>query len=237
MAVSSGLRNALGEGASWLCAAAILFGGVVYHNELRGYAYAFVGLEMPADADISQTSQRPAGISRGGDVDARIRQAEARAAEAEARARKAEANARGHEAAAVRSQSESGRSRPQYGNIAELKSSRDGHVYAKAELNGSPIGVLVDTGATMVALTFEDAQRAGINVSNADFTGITQTANGKARFAPVTIDRITIGNITVNNVRGAVAEPGRMTVTLLGMSFLSKLIRFEMRNGTLVLEN
>jgi aspartyl protease family protein len=97
--------------------------------------------------------------------------------------------------------------------------------------------VLVDTGATVVALTYEDAQRAGINVSNSDFTGLSQTANGVARVAPVMIDQITIGNVTVRDVRAVVAERGRMTVTLLGMSFLGKLIRSEMRDGTLVLEN
>jgi aspartyl protease family protein len=235
MAISSGLRHALSEGASWLCAGLMVVGAVVYHEELRTTAYAAFGIEMPAGEPGQSPSAPP--HARLSEAELRLRNAEARAAEAEARARKAEAQARNQQASAGQSQSGSGRSRPQYGNIVELKASRDGHYYAQAELNGRPVGVLVDTGATSVALTFEDAQRAGINVSNSDFTGITQTANGRARYAPVTIDRITIGNITVENVRGAVAEPGRMTVSLLGMSFLGKLIRSEMRSGVLVLEN
>lgn len=236
MATSSSMRHVFAEGASWLCAAALLVGGVVYHNELRASVYAFVGIEIPAET--GHRARPAATASHVTEADQRIRQAELRAAEAEARARQAEAQVRGQQqAAAARSTGGSAPSRSQYGNLVELRAARDGHVYANAELNGRPVGVLVDTGATTVALTYEDAQRAGIHVSNTDFTALSQTANGTARFAPITIDRITIGNITVNNVRGAVAEPGRLHVTLLGMSFLGKLIRFEMRNGTLVLEN
>jgi aspartyl protease family protein len=235
MAISSGLRHAFGEGMSWVCAGLMVVGAVVYQDELRSTAYAAFGIEMPADEPAPSTSSAPK--ARLSDAELRVRNAEARASEAEARARKAEANARNQQAAAAQTQSTSGRPRPQYGNIVELNASRDGHHYATAELNGRPVRVLVDTGATMVALTYEDAQRAGINLSNGDFTGRAQTANGVARYAPVTIDQITIGNVTVRDVRGSVMEPGRMNITLLGMSFLGKLIRSEMRNGVLVLEN
>lgn len=119
---------------------------------------------------------------------------------------------------------------------AEIFMSRDGHFHADAEINGRSVSVMVDTGATMVALTHEDAERAGIRVRDTDFTHRVSTANGTARIAPVMIDRVTIGAITVRNVRGAVSEPGRLSQTLLGMTFLGRLSRAEIRSGVLLLE-
>jgi len=99
------------------------------------------------------------------------------------------------------------------------------------------VHVLVDTGASFVALTFEDAERAGIYVTEADFKYKSRTANGFARIALVDIDRISIDHIEVRNVRASVHQAGMLHVTLLGMSFLSKLERAEMRNGRMILEN
>jgi aspartyl protease family protein len=95
---------------------------------------------------------------------------------------------------------------------------------------------MVDTGASLVALTYDDAERLGIYVTPRDFTHVAKTANGTARVAPVTISRISIGDITVRNVRGVVSERGKSERTLLGMSFLGRLSRVEMRGGTLVLQ-
>jgi aspartyl protease family protein len=117
----------------------------------------------------------------------------------------------------------------------ELRAGSHGHFETRAEINGRPVEVMVDTGASLIALTFEDAERAGIYVKDSDFTQRTQTANGVARAAPVMLDRVTIGDITVRNVRASVAERGRLHMTLLGMTFLSRLSRTEMRKGTLVL--
>lgn len=122
------------------------------------------------------------------------------------------------------------------GTLVELKAGRNGHFNTEAEINGRDIAVMVDTGATIVALSYEDAERAGIYLSQSDFTRAVSTANGVARIAPVTLDRVTIGDITVRNVPAAVAEPGRLTTSLLGMSFLSRLSRFDMRAGVLVLQ-
>jgi aspartyl protease family protein len=117
----------------------------------------------------------------------------------------------------------------------ELRAGRHGHFETRAEINGRSVEVMVDTGASLIALTFEDAERAGIYVKDSDFTQRSQTANGVARAAPVMLDRVSIGDITVRNVRASVAERGRLHVTLLGMTFLSRLSRTEMRGGTLVL--
>ena len=95
--------------------------------------------------------------------------------------------------------------------------------------------MLVDTGATLVALTYDDARRAGVHLSPSDFTHEVRTANGIAKVAPIDLGSISIGDITVRNVRGAVTEPGKLHKTLLGMSFLSRLSRVEMRDQALVL--
>lgn len=119
----------------------------------------------------------------------------------------------------------------------ELRAGARGHFSTTARVNGRSIPVLVDTGASMVALTYEDAERAGIFVRPHDFTGRVNTANGIARVAPIRLDSVSIGDITVHDVEGAVSEPGRLGTSLLGMSFISRLSRAEMRGGVLYLEN
>jgi aspartyl protease family protein len=122
------------------------------------------------------------------------------------------------------------------GSVVELKAGRNGHFNTEAEVNGRTIDVMVDTGASMIALTYEDAERAGLLLNSSDFTQAVTTANGVARVAPVTLDRVSIGDITVHNVPAAVAERGRLKTSLLGMTFLSRLSRFDMRSGILVLQ-
>jgi aspartyl protease family protein len=111
-----------------------------------------------------------------------------------------------------------------------------GHFQTQAEIDGRPIDVMVDTGASLVALTYEDAASVGLYVKPSDFTGLAQTANGSTRVAPVTISRISIGDITVRNVPAVVSARGASERTLLGMSFLKRLTRVEMRAGMLVLQ-
>ena len=119
----------------------------------------------------------------------------------------------------------------------ELKATSNGHFQARADINGRGLAVMVDTGASLVVLTYEDAQAAGIYVKPSDFTQPVSTANGTSRVAPVTLDRISIGDITVRNVRAAVADRGLLKQTLLGMSFLNKLQRVDMRDGMMVLKD
>lgn len=119
----------------------------------------------------------------------------------------------------------------------ELHADAQGHFKSAIEINGRPINALVDTGATLVALSYEDAERSGIFLSPGDFTHLVQTANGTARVAPVTLDRVRIGSIELRNVSAAVSEPRRLQASLLGMSFLGRLSRLEMREGTLILHD
>jgi aspartyl protease family protein len=122
------------------------------------------------------------------------------------------------------------------GRTVELRAGAHGHYYAKAEINGRPIGVLVDSGASLVALTYDDARSAGLHVHDSDYTQRVSTANGHARVAPVVLDRVSIGDITVRNVPAAVSEPGRLATSLLGMSFLGRLQQIDIRSGVLVLK-
>jgi aspartyl protease family protein len=122
------------------------------------------------------------------------------------------------------------------GRVVELRAGAYGHFHTSAEINGRPVKVMVDSGASIVALTYEDASAAGLYVRNSDFTHTVSTANGMARVAPVTLDRVSIGDITVRSVPGAVMEQGKLGTTLLGMSFLNRLQRVDMRSGTLVLQ-
>jgi aspartyl protease family protein len=114
-----------------------------------------------------------------------------------------------------------------------FRADRRGHVMFTAIVNGTPIRFLVDTGASRVTLTAEDARAAGIDRGGLVFNQRSQTANGMAREAPVTLREIRIDRLSIDNVSAAVNE--NLTVSLLGMSFLGRLKSFEMRDGSLTI--
>lgn len=122
------------------------------------------------------------------------------------------------------------------GRMVQLKAGAYGHFYSRVHVNGRAVQAMVDTGASIVALTHDDARNAGIHIRDSDYTHRVSTANGIARVAMVTLDSVAIEDIVVRDVRAAVAEPGKLTKTLLGMSFLGQLRRAEMSRGVLVLE-
>jgi aspartyl protease family protein len=122
------------------------------------------------------------------------------------------------------------------GSSTELRVGANGHFFSDADVNGRRINVLIDTGASMVALTYADARTIGLSPRASDFTHQVSTANGIAKVAPVTLDRVQIGDVMLRNVTAAVVEEGKLQTTLLGNSFLSKLSRYEMRSGRLIME-
>jgi len=111
-----------------------------------------------------------------------------------------------------------------------------GHFVVHPTLDGRRVRMLVDTGASILALSHEDAQIAGVRVSPRDFTGRIATANGVVQAAPVRIGEVRIGDIVVRNVEGVVLPPGKLGTSLLGMSFLKRLGGFEIAQGRLVLK-
>jgi aspartyl protease family protein len=111
-----------------------------------------------------------------------------------------------------------------------------GHFVVHPTLDGRRVRMLVDTGASILALSHEDAQIAGVQVSPRDYTGRIATANGIVQAAPVRIGEVRIGDIVVRNVEGVVLPPGKLGTSLLGMSFLKRLGGFEIAQGRLVLK-
>jgi aspartyl protease family protein len=109
----------------------------------------------------------------------------------------------------------------------DLPVGRGGHFHANVEINGRTIPMLVDTGASYVALSAEDADRLGVITRPSDFTITMYTANGRAKAAPVRLHAVHIDTLSVYDVDAVVAQPGAMSSSLLGMSFLRRLTRFE----------
>ena len=110
---------------------------------------------------------------------------------------------------------------------------RLGHFQLTATINGTPIPVVVDTGATVVSLSLADAAAVGIDTGSLAFTVKTNTANGEGRAAPVILRNVSIGPVSVDAVRAIVNK--RLNQSLLGMSFLNRLKGFEIREGSLTI--
>jgi aspartyl protease family protein len=120
-------------------------------------------------------------------------------------------------------------------NEAIAQRGNDGSFAFDAVVNGGHVRMLFDTGATVVGLRAEDAERLGIPVDNLTFSAKIKTANGTAEVAPVTIDTMIIGNITLRKVSGFVAKQGALPQNLLGQTFLARLSGFNVENNLLIL--
>ncbi|MBT5049968.1 MAG: TIGR02281 family clan AA aspartic protease [Rhodospirillaceae bacterium] len=115
-----------------------------------------------------------------------------------------------------------------------IKAGPRGHFYVRADIDGNDVGFMVDTGASMVALSMADAENLGYSEKDLNYTGRANTANGVARFAPVVLSQITIGDITVHDVQAVVMEVP-MKISLLGMTFLRRLEGFEIKDDELIM--
>ena len=122
------------------------------------------------------------------------------------------------------------------GRSATLASGHNGHFTAEARVAGRNVAFLVDTGASLVALRESDAARIGLRPIRSEYTATVSTANGKIKGAPIMLDRVELGEITVFDVAALVLPDTALSENLLGMAFLSKLRRYEVANGRLVLE-
>ena len=122
------------------------------------------------------------------------------------------------------------------GRSITLDSDRQGHFEVEARVEGRFVDFLVDTGASLVVLRESSAAMAGIRPQPNDYTATAVTANGKIKAARATIERIEVGGITVYDVPAMVLPDEALARNLLGVSFLSRLKRYEYANGRLVLE-
>lgn len=102
-----------------------------------------------------------------------------------------------------------------------LIADQSGHFVTLGSINGASVRFVVDTGATMVSMSVEDARRAGVNYLKGT-RGHSQTANGVVAVYRVKLDTVRVGDIALNNVDGVVHD-SNLPVVLLGMSFLGQL--------------
>lgn len=118
---------------------------------------------------------------------------------------------------------------------ATLNRSWDGHFRAIAQVNGRDVGLMVDTGASLVLLRHDDAMRIGIPLDQLSYDTPLTTANGKSYVAKFFIADLTIGDVTLHNVKAAVAQEGALHSSLLGMSFLEKLDETVIQRSRMIL--
>lgn len=120
------------------------------------------------------------------------------------------------------------------GGAAQLSKDSDGHFWAQGNVDGKAVRFLVDTGATAVSLSMADAQRLGIDTSRLTYDYSVITADGRTRAAAVKLDSVSIAGARVRDVDALVIEKG-LENSLLGMSYLGRLSRFEATQTSLIL--
>jgi aspartyl protease family protein len=121
------------------------------------------------------------------------------------------------------------------GRTVEVARTVNGDFDVSAQINGARIAMVLDTGASSVVLTRDDAKAAGLPLEVLAYNVAIDTANGRARAAAVTLDRVGIGGLVEHSVSALVVQPGQLKTSLLGMSFLNRLQSWEVRGDRLVL--
>ena len=113
-----------------------------------------------------------------------------------------------------------------------------GNFVVAAKINGKMVPMVFDTGASFVALTFEDAKRAGLDPQDGDFSTQLETANGVVLAAHITLPKLAVGGIVQENVDTYIMPSGKLRVSLLGRSFWGRLAQgFTYSSGELVLKD
>ncbi len=117
---------------------------------------------------------------------------------------------------------------------AQLDRAWDGHFRAIAQIEGVDVGLMVDTGASIVLLRYDDAMRIGVDPMKLDFSIPLTTAGGRSYVAPFVFDTIQIGDVIVHNVEGAIAQRRTLHSSLLGMSYLEQLSETVIRSNEMI---
>jgi aspartyl protease family protein len=121
------------------------------------------------------------------------------------------------------------------GRVVEIARGRTGDFQVAADVNGARLPMVLDTGATSVVLTLEAARAAGLPLEVLTYNVNVDTANGRARAAAVTLDRLAVGSITERSVPALIVPAGLLKSNLLGMSFLNRLESWEVRGDRLMM--
>jgi len=120
------------------------------------------------------------------------------------------------------------------GEVIILPRAADGHFYAQLVMNNTPVTFLVDTGASEVVLSKDDARRIGLNPDSLAFFGSASTANGTVSTAPAVVEEVRFERVEDYNMRVSV-NGGELHESLLGMSYLNRFSSIELRDGTMQL--
>ena len=121
------------------------------------------------------------------------------------------------------------------GLVVTIARGPSGDFQVSAQINGARVPMVLDTGASAIVLTQDAAKAAGLPLEVLSYTVNVETANGRTRAAPVTLDRVAVGGITERGVPALIAPPGQLRSNLLGMSFLNRLESFEVRGDKLTM--
>ena len=120
-----------------------------------------------------------------------------------------------------------------HGRRVEVVRGHGGDFAVGAHINGTRVPMVLDTGASSVVLTQEAAKAAGLPLEVLDYNVNVDTANGRTRAAPVTLDRLAVGGLIERSVPALVVQPGPLKNNLLGMTFLNRLESWEVRGDRL----
>jgi aspartyl protease family protein len=121
------------------------------------------------------------------------------------------------------------------GRIVEVARGPGGNFVVTTQVNGARVPMIFDTGASSVVLTQEAAKAAGLPLEVLSYSVTVETANGRTRAAPVTLQTIGVGGIVERDVAALIAQPGQLRQSLLGMSFLNRLEGWEVRGDRLAM--
>lgn len=127
--------------------------------------------------------------------------------------------------------------RKQLNPTVTLIGNNNGQFIARGMINGSSVDFLVDTGATLVFISREEARRVGVKLSNLNYDREALTASGKTKFATVHLKEISVGGIELRNVETAISSADNISHNLLGMTFLKRIKGFEFNGNRLTLKN
>ncbi|MFN7178097.1 TIGR02281 family clan AA aspartic protease [Hyphomonas sp.] len=117
---------------------------------------------------------------------------------------------------------------------AFIDKENDGHFWTRADVGGTQVKFMVDTGASIVALTYFDAQRLGLKPEELDFDSEIRTAGGLTYGAPVTLPSIRVGRVVIKDVPAVILRT-ELEQSLLGMTFLGELHSYEVRQGQMII--
>ena len=139
-------------------------------------------------------------------------------------------------ATATVSTAEKSPDKPLPNRSAVLRQEDDGHYWGVADVDGFPVNFMVDTGASVVVLTFRDAKRMRLKPEELDYKWKISTAGGETRGASVLLESIRIGGVEIENVEAMILRDG-LEQNLLGMSFLGQLYSYEFRGKQMIIRH